>query len=543
MSAGLRQTEQALVRARNRAVLPMLALALQSHSIEVRATAIRATLRRQDLESHAQLVRLFDKLTPADREVLRETHLHMPHHAALALKRAVLEGDAEQCRNACEWILLCRDREQFPTLLRALEKPGHRYASRVATSVLQFATQLHDELLAWVQGGRIGTDPSFARHQALNALERTLKRNVAHHPTEVVEAFLLLAPSDHPALMNLLRNAKHSCHAQVVETFSSNRAPAAVERLVALLRDTDAPPAVLEAIARRADHEFTEFLLHDLKYPVPLRVLQNMKRLKSIAWLEDKSDHLLEFDGRSQAIAVELAAASGIDRGSLFAILKQIMQHGLGEGRRAACLVLAGIESPEANDLVLAALNDPDSGVQAAAVRQLRPRRIANALQLLVAQLDSPFAEVRDAARSSLAEFNFVRYRSMFDLLDEKAARTTGILVRQVDSSVRDKLIEDLTSASLTTKQRAIEMTLAMGAADDVRDQLIALTHHENAAVRKEAVTALEFASGADVTLALEFAVRDPITSVADTARQIVARQKTAAASVADKARSKGDPQ
>jgi HEAT repeat protein len=538
MSAGLHQTEQALVRARNRAVLPVLALALQSRSAEVRATAIRATLRRQDVESHAQLVRFFDKLTPADREVLRETHLHMPHHAAPALKRAVLEGDAEQCGNACEWILLCRDREQFPTLVRALEKPGHRYTSRVATAVLQFATHLHDDLLAWVQGGRIGTDPSFARHQALNALERSLKRNVAHHPTEVVEAFLLLAPSDHPALTNLLRNAKHSCHAQVVEMFSSNRAPAAMERLVALLRDTDAPPAVLEAIGRRTDHEFIEFLLHELKYPAPLRVLQNMKRLTSIVWLEDKLDNLLEFDGRSQAIAIELAAASGIDRGSLFAILKQIMRHGLGEGRRAACQALAGVETPEANELVLAALNDPDSGVQAAAVRQLRPRQIANALQLLVARLESPFAEVRDAARSCLAEFNFVRYRAMFELLDEKAARTTGMLVRQVDGSVRDKLVEDLTSASLTTKQRAIEMTLAMGAADDVRDQLIALTHHENAAVRKEAVAALEFAGGGDVTRALELAVRDSFTSVADTARQVLARQKAAGT-----AGSKGGPQ
>jgi hypothetical protein len=191
--------------------------------------------------------------------------------------------------------------------------------------------------------------------------------------------------------------------------------------------------------------------------------------------------------------------------------------------------------------LVLAALDDPDSGVQAAAVRQLRPRRIANALELLVVRLDSPFAEVRDAARSSLAEFNFVRYRAMFELLDEQAARTTGALVRQVDGSVRDKLIEDLTSASLTTKQRAIEMTLAMGAADDVKDQLIALAHHENAAVRKDTVAALEFANGADVTHALELAVRDPITSVADTARQVLARQSSVTSNIGNESPSKGD--
>jgi HEAT repeat protein len=302
----------------------------------------------------------------------------------------------------------------------------------------------------------------------------------------------------------------------------SNGTPAAMERLLALLRDTDAPQAALEAIGSRHDRPFVDYLLHQLKQPVPLRVLNNMKRLRTVVWLEDHRKMLLEFDGRAQAVAVALAVASGIDRGALFELLQLVLLHGLGEGRRSSCQALAAF-GEQANELILGALHDPDAGVQAAAVRQLRPRRIPDALQILITKLESQFAEVRDAARSSLAEFNFVRYRAMFDLLDEHTARSTGALVHQVDHSARDKLIEDLTSPSVSTRLRGIEMAVAMGAATDVREQLLLLARHENAAIRKEAVTALAYAAGPNVTEVLDFAVRDTNRSVSDAARKSLA--------------------
>jgi hypothetical protein len=114
----------------------------------------------------------------------------------------------------------------------------------------------------------------------------------------------------------------------------------------------------------------------------------------------------------------------------------------------------------------------------------------------------------------------------MFDFLDEQAARTTGALVRQVDHSTRDKLTEDLTSPSVSTRLRGIEMSVAMGAVEDVREQLIVLARHETATVRKEAVTALAHSTGAGATEALELAMRDSNRSVADAARQSLASQK-----------------
>ena len=71
-------------------------------------------------------------------------------------------------------------------------------------------------------------------------------------------------------------------------------------------------------------------------------------------------------------------------------------------------------------------------------------RGLPDALRLLVSLLDSRSIEVRDAARTSLTEFNFARYRAMFDLLDEKAVKTTGVLVHKVDHAVRDGLMQEL---------------------------------------------------------------------------------------------------
>ncbi len=525
----LHKTESILARTRNRAVLPMLAAALKNESAEVRAAAIRATIRRHDVDSHTQLIRHFHELTDADRSVLRETHHAMPHHAAPALKAAVLDGDEALCRNACVIILLCRDYDLFQTLVRAAEKPKHHHISQVTSAIVQLAVLLHDEIIVWAGGDHTGRDPSFARHQVLATLERSLKQKVDRHPPELIEAFLLLAPSDHEALLDMMRVEHHPCHAELVSSLSSNKSPAVIERLVALLRDTAAPTAALQAIARRTDSPFVDFLLHELKHPVPLRVLHNMKQMRTVAWLDTTRSMLLDFDGRAQAIAVDLAMASQIDRDALFELLKQILRQGLTEGRRASCQALAAFNGPEANELVLAALGDPDAAVQATAMRQLRPRRIVDALQMLVARLQSPFVEVREAARSSLAEFNFMRYRAMFDLLDDEAVRTTGTLVWQVDPSAGEKLMEELTSPSASTRLRGIEMAVAMGAAEDVRDQLIALTRHENLAVRKEAVSALAYATGPSVVAALDFAARDANGSVADAARQSLVRQKFSA--------------
>ena len=527
VTTGLRTTCQVLTRSRNRAVLSVLLAGMRSSSAEVRADVIFAAIRRHDHATHTQLVRHFADLDEADQAILCEAHRAMPHHAGPVLRQAVLGADPELCANSCEIILAACDFELLPTLLKAAENKSHLYRDNVLTTISGLADSLYHELALWAGSDRkTGRDPSFTRHHVLHALEISLSRFAQHKSTEILDAFLLLVPPDNNTLQKILRDPTHAAHHALLGALSASQDSAIIERLVELMRDTDAPPAVLKLIAERDDEAFLNILLHELKHPVSVRVMHNMKRMRHVSWLESHRKHLLEMDGRAQIVAVDLATASGISCDSLFDLLADVLRDGMAEGRRASCQALAKFNDEKSDALVVAALSDPDGGVQAAAVRQLRPRRIPDALQRLVVFLDSRSAEVRDAARSSLAEFNFIRYRSMFDLLDEESARTTGKLVHKIDATASQKLLEDLVSPSLTTRLRGIEMAIAMAAADDVQPQLMELARHENGTVRKEAVLALGHCTGGDNLQALEAATHDLVGSVAEAARQSLARVK-----------------
>lgn len=522
---GVARTAQVLSKTPNRAVLPVLLAGLKSSGAEVRAATIRAAIRRHERATHTQLIQYFTYLDESDRLVLGEAHRAMPHHAAPALKIAILEGDAMLCKNACRIISISGNVDLIPVLVKAAEDKKHHYRAEVAATILELAAQVQCELSQWAGGDRSAPhDPSFKRHHVLLSLEQSMSRFAQHRRQEILDAFLLLAPVDNKILSKILRDPAHPCHASVVNELTSTQDFAIMERLVEMLRDTDTPAAALKIIAQRTDERFVDILLNGLKRPVPIRVLHNMKGLSHVAWLEDHRERLLELDGRAQAVAVDLAVASGLGRDLLFEFLAFLLQKGLAEARRASSQALAKFDSPQADELVVATLGDPDAGVQAAAVRQLRARRIPNALERLVALLDSRAPEVREAARSSLAEFNFTRYRTMFDLLDEQSARTTGMLVHKVDHAVQQKLAEELSSPSITSKLRGIEMAIAMEATNDVRQQLIDLARHENIAIRKEAVAALAHCHGDSVVATLKTAAADANHSVAETAKQSLAQ-------------------
>ncbi|HEX4414162.1 MAG TPA: HEAT repeat domain-containing protein [Lacipirellulaceae bacterium] len=528
MTTRFNTTADVLATSRNRAVLSLLLAGMKSSDPVVRSAALRAAIRRRDAATHLQLIRHYSALDEADQIVVCDAHRAVPHHAAPTLKSAILEGDEADCATACDIVVKSGDFEMLRTLLRAAENKRHRHLPELFAAITGLVDVLFQDLALWASGVRTpgAHDSSFTRHLVLNALEQSLSQYALHQRREILDAFLLLAPVDNSIFLRILGDSRHPCHAATVQTLSTSQDSAIMARLVDLLRDTDAPRAALEIIAARNDVQFVNLLLHELRHPVPIRVLHNVKQLRHIAWADSSGDLLLELDGRAQAVAVELAAASGISRESLFNLLTRMMQGGLAEGRRMTCRALAQFQSERANALVRAALHDPDAGVQAAAARQIRSRSLPDSLKQLVRLLDSPSAEVRDAARSSLAEFNFVRYRAMFDLLSDEAAHTTGVLVHKVDTTANQKLAEDLNSPSISTRLRGIEMAVAMAAADDMESQLIALTQHENAALRKDAILALAHCTRPECESVLEAASRDHNGTIADAARHSLSQRR-----------------
>jgi HEAT repeat protein len=519
MTTGIQKTWNVLARTRNRAAVRVLAAAMVSPNAEVRTGALRALSRRSDPESLDQVLKHYGHFQEQERAVLAEALRDTPRWLTVALGDAVHHRDAARCQNACQVAILCRDYDLIPRLVTAAEDRNHPHGGQVAAALLRLANLLHQELRDKQrdQGRR---DPFFARRQVLTALEQSLGRYGKHKRLEIVESYLLLVPPANPTLHRILQDAHHPCHAQVVASLSSSAVTGILELLLELIRDTQAPASVLNVIARRTDRKFLDLLLRTAGEPVSLRVLQNMSRLSRVDWLQSEREVLPELDGHAQAAAVEMAGAANIARDDQFDLLVMLLRRGKAEGRRASCGALADFHRPQAVPLVLAALQDPDRGVQAAAARQLRRRHVPHALERLVEMLNSPAAEVRDAARASLSEFNFARYQASFDLLDNDSRQTAGRLAFQVDATAKPRLAHLLASPSISARQRAIEMIVAMGAEDAMGDQLQAALIDANVAVRAAAAVALARSSHADVIPALEKAAADEHRSVREAAEQ-----------------------
>ena len=195
----------------------------------------------------------------------------------------------------------------------------------------------------------------------------------------------------------------------------------------------------------------------------------------------------------------------------------------------AAAAALAQFNGAEANALCLKALHDADPLVQADAVRQLRQRGIPGALARLLELLASSHDVVRAAVRESLAEFNFKRFLAAFDVLDEEVRRSTGSMVRKIDTEATAQLQEELTAKSRTRRLRAIAVATAMGALSDLERPLLDRLHDEDHVVRAEAARALAACNTAAVRQALLEATGDRSVVVQEAAEQSLRELKQTA--------------
>jgi HEAT repeat protein len=514
---GLDRTWTILANTPNQAAVPVLLSALTSRHSEIRMGAIRSLVLRRSVDGHAEIIRRFESFRELEQLALTQAIHQSTHQMKTALRDAVLAEHAELCESACHIIVLGKVYDMLPTLVKAAENRSHRHSDQAAATLVQLALLMHQEISG--ESAERTCDPFFMRRQVLTSLERSLTIYQAHRRVEIVDAFLLLVTSDNATLSKILDDPRDPCHQPIVASLSTSAVTSVLDLLTQFLQDTRVPGSVLSIIAKRQDRKFLNHMLGRLGLPLSLRVAQNMKRLTSITWLQQGREVLPQLDGQAQAVAAELAAASALDRAAVFQLLAFLLKMGAPDGRRASCDALATFSEPPATQLILGALGDSHPSVKAAAARQLRRRQAPGAMEKLVAMLDSPSPEVRDAARSSLSEFSFARYQASFDGLDTVVRGNTGKLVRKVDPNAVRRLSEMLSSASITVKRRGLEMAMAMGAADDVCEQLIILADDQDLGVRAHALTALGYCTRSAAKAALRKAEHDQHRSVYGAAR------------------------
>ena len=341
-----------------------------------------------------------------------------------------------------------------------------------------------------------------------------------HRRREVVEAFLMLTNHENVMLKRIVCEPRHPAYLAVTEILGNSSRIAIMRLILNLLQSRFAPSIALQVVAHRSDLPFIRQLLQRLANGASNGLVCSLRRVDSIVWLQGDLELLDALSEREQETVVQVVMASDINRLEAFRVIKHLMETGRPAGRRSAAAALAEFGGAEANRLALDGLHDPDPHVQANVVMQLRERGIPGAISRLIQLLDSRQEVVAKAAQMCLSEFNFNRYISVFDMMEDDIRRSTGLLVMRIDATAVDQLAEELKARTRTRRLRGLEMAMAMDAVHHLEPLIIALLKDDDHFVRAEAARTLAYCGSVVAQQALRESLLDRSVVVREAAEQ-----------------------
>jgi HEAT repeat protein len=513
--SGIEITLNLLTRTDNESAVPVLIAALDSPDPAIQEGALVAMLHRRNPAGGREILDRLPRMKPDWKAIVRQYHGRLTQ----TLRDAILGSDSQLCENGCRATVLFRDYDLIPTLLSALEDPNHPKGDLVVSTVVELVESLYDELA----GGRDPSDrrdPQVIRRYVVAGLEQSVQRfGHQHRRREVIESFLTLVGRENVTLRQVLQNPHHPAFAPIVEMLAKSTRRGVIRLLLTFLDDVRESSAMIALVSGRSDVQFIHYLLKKIGREPSLAVAQNLKRIDSIPWLTGDRRLLEQLDDASQHALVRLVVTASIPRQQAYAMVEQVLLHGKPGGRQEAARALAEFHGADANALAVRATEDPDPHVLANLVPQLRGRGIPGILPRLLEMVQSPYEVVRRAAKESLAEFNFKRFLASFDLMDEEVRRSTGLLVKKIDSQTVPLLKEELKSPIRTRRIRGLVITRNIDAVADVEAEVVALLDDEDHMVRLEAVSVLTQATTESSSLALRRAMADKSEMVREAAR------------------------
>lgn len=504
VSEGLATTFRVLTQTPNEAAVRVLTAALDSPLEPIRRQALETLIARRSSGGKREVLSRIDQLDERGLAFFRARASRM----TTTLRAAILDVDDPLRSNACRAALLLSEVDLIPALVSALEDHHAPFSIEIASTLIELAEclakQLHDPE---APAGR--RDPVAVRDNVLGALERAIRGFSRQDRPELVKAFALLVPASNITLIQTLNSSGNPATSLLLEQFTGSPHPAVMQLVLDMLEDPKAPVAVITAVARRADLEFVRLLLRKTMGEPASGVRRNLKRLRSVAWLQSDGWLIDRLSDEEQHAAVTLGLLTKMPRTQLFHLIRHLLHHGGVEARRTAARALEQFNGREANELALRTLDDPDPFVQASVLSHLRQRGIPGAMPKLVEMAKSPHQVVREAAQENLVEFSFERYLGAYGMLDDEVRQSTGEMVKNIDPFTVPLLREELTSPVRAKRLRAIEMAVNLNLIDQVHHEMAALLEDQDLIVRLETIAALSRTTSSQSEALLREALKD----------------------------------
>lgn len=534
MAAAWQRTFERLATTQNPTAVDVLLFALRMGDEAFRAGALSALLRRNSPRANSEILRACHTFPPRLRTLLERQVATL----STAVRQALMHGDEALRRNALLVARWAHDLQQIPLLLTLLEQPP----GPLRDQVVDLLKSLIDTLYATCGGEAIlATDPhrpvaippaghpairdvSRTRHKVLAALEASCQRYEVHGLPEVVEWLLLLGEPQDLLTRPVLADNRSPVAPVAHTVLRTSKHPAIIALLLRLMSENYPASWAVKTFATRNDPEFLAQMLRF--WPRRLSPIQqkNFRELTSVDWLDPFRFHLDLIPPALHPTLVRVLTALGVARETRLAVLEWIVRNGSPEGRLAATEFLCELEDDKMQEVVLGGLSSDQPGIQAWATSQLRSCDVPNCFELLVERLDSPHAEVRDAARAELQDFGVVRLLETFTEIDPSRHAAVGRLLLKIDPHAVEKLVAEMEHPVRRRRIRAARCALALGVHHGTVDGLAKMLQDSDILVRRTAVEVLAVIPSRNARDLLATAAADPSPRVREEIRRCLER-------------------
>ncbi|NLS96553.1 MAG: HEAT repeat domain-containing protein [Planctomycetaceae bacterium] len=486
MKSGLKRTFQFLKKTENEAAVEVLTEGLDSQLSAIHAESLRALLERRSPAGHQAVFNRLPKFDASDREIIAERPDRMVRVVSEALKTA----DKASCLNALKTILTFRLYDVMPALTAVLKTPDSPLFQPAVRIIEELTETFYQELSGQDRPGS-GRDYDTLRKRLTGTLEEAVQQFTVHQSPEVLEAFLVLAKPQNAVLRRILQQPSETVHGPLVEVMSTSQRGGVLRLLLSFLDDAQMPNAARNVLTTREDVKFIENLTQYVGGKPARNVLESLTTVKSIAWARPEHPVLEQLDDACQEGLVTILVHSGMKRAEILETLGYLLLHGKPGGRRAAARAIEPFRDVRATQLVREAIDDEDPEVLAAILPQFRPRKIRDALSLMIRMVDSPHQEVLAALGRAMPEFTFRQFINNFDTMPEALLPTTGHLVRKIDLKAKQQLVTELEGLSPVRRRRAVQAAAAMGLVRTLENFIIKRLSDDDHMVRIAAAQAL----------------------------------------------------
>ncbi len=496
------RTFQFLSHSESPHALPTLVAGLAASAPAIRAAAAEAIILRRQTNAHLELIRRIDLHSPGMNEILRRNLTVL----AYSLRQSILQGDELLRANALSIVSAAESYQHLSTLIQYFERPNIPDRDQVVQLIRQLTDSFDHYLNLETHTPQTVRDPILTRDQYLENLERLIPAASPEDLPILLESLMILAPLEHRSIKNLLRPAPDPIRAAGEKILMESIHPAIMSKVVELMGYESAPLKVIHIIRRRTDPEFVSHLIRSIPGRLTQNWFNNFKRIDAIDWLENAEEVCEQIPPSLHLRLVHLVSETNLSDFERHRVLTWVMKHGAPEARSAATRILTEVDNGLVQELVMNGIESGEEEVQAWATTQLRVCKIPQTFEMLIERLDSPLAQVRDAARHELGDFSLQKFLTVFDDNEPEVCIRAGQLMQKIDPNFMDQLRFEVEHPIRTKRIRAIRATAAMQLQSRVVDSLLKQMEDEEPSVRRATVDALKTILRADVIAALAHA-------------------------------------